>query len=725
MSKKLEEIAGRIDTLALEIVMIDSGDIKGLGKILNSMDTLEDLSAKIKEEALISLIKAMKEYLEKITLGQESDLSPFEKGISQLQEICRELNEGKGFTKDISSTLKALGKEESGSKGKESGGKEEESPESPVFKEEDKDIITDFVAESVDNLEGIEVKLMDLENDPHDSDTINDIFRPFHTIKGVSGFLNLNSINKLSHSVENLLDKARNGEITIDREIIDLIFDAVDMLKKMVRDVQTSFNEGKSLEKINIEPALARIDDIISQSETKSSVGEILTEKGVVSKEDMKEVLEVQSKTPDKRVGEILVEQKKVETREVASALREQKRFAEPAALHVKVDTQKLDNMVDMVGELAIAQSMLRQNEKVADIRDRKLDHLINQLNQITSGLQKTAMSLRMIPIKNTFQKMMRLVRDLARKGGKEVQLVMSGEDTEIDKNMVEELYDPMVHMIRNSIDHGLETPEQREAVNKPRQGTIHLSAYHKGGNIVIEIRDDGQGLNREKILKKAKAMGILEGEDALTDAEIDNLIFRPGFSTADKISDVSGRGVGMDVVRNTIEKLRGKTEIHSDPGKGTTFTMRLPLTLAIIDGMIVKVNDERFIIPTLAVQESFRPKESEYHTIRGKGEMIMVRDRLVQLIRLDNLLWEEVEQSPLNKDEKRPWERLVVVVESQERRRCILVDELLGREEIVIKSIGDALKFVKGIAGGAILGDGKVGLILDVAGIFDIASEE
>jgi len=425
----------------------------------------------------------------------------------------------------------------------------------------------------------------------------------------------------------------------------------------------------------------------------------MLVDKGVVSGEDVKDALDVQKKEYGKKLGEIFVEQKKVETKNVISALREQKRSGQPVSLQVKVETGKLDNIVDMVGELAIAQSMLRQNELIMTSKDRKLDQINNQLNLITSALQKTAMSLRMVPIKNTFQKMVRLVRDLAKKAGKEVQLVMSGEDTEIDRNMVEEIYEPMVHMIRNSIDHGLELSQERKAANKPKQGSIYLKAYHKGGDIVIEIQDDGQGLNREKILKKAISSGLIKEGEKLTEGEINNLIFHPGFSTAEKITDVSGRGVGMDVVKNKIiEKLRGRVEVQSVPCKGTTIFIRLPLTLAIVDGMIVKVEGEKYIIPTLAVQEAFRPKKTEFYTVEKKGEVIMFRDSLVPLIRLDQLLGLNGNDSS-DEIDKAPWERLVVV-ENQERRRCLLVDELLGQEEVVIKSLGKRVYGCKGYNG-------------------------
>jgi two-component system chemotaxis sensor kinase CheA len=743
MDNLSEKLTQQVDALALNTVMLDSEDIPGLGEILKSLESIEDLAGGLEEPHLASILKAMKGYVEKLILGERSDLTPFTAGISQLQKICRNLMEGREFREDISSLLVSLGHKESdpgvgnppGLDSVEKTDKEfqedekakDEEVSASAVSEEDREIIIDFVTEALENLGTIEVKSMDLEQDPSDLDTINAIFRPFHTVKGVSGFLNFNKINRLSHIVENLLDKARNKELTIDGEIIDIILNSVDILKKMIENVRASLGTGAPSEgDIEIGETVRRVEDIIETVDEgdKRSLGEILIKKGVASREDVEGSLDIQGKGPDKKIGEILVEQKKVETKEVVSALREQKRFGQPISLQVKVDTNKLDNIVDMVGELAIAHSMLRQNEKVMGINDRKLYHIINQVNQITSGLQRTAMSLRMVPIKQTFQKMLRLVRDLAKKAGKEIQLLMSGEDTEIDRNMVEEIYEPMVHMIRNSIDHGLEKPEEREDTDKTRLGTIYLRAYHRGGDIVIEIEDDGRGLNKNKILQKAKSGDLVTDEDRLTDTEIYNLIFHPGLSTAEKISDISGRGVGMDVVRSKIEKLRGRVEVQSDPGKRTTVILRVPLTLAIVDGMIVRAADERYIIPTLTVQESFRPKESECHTVKKKGEMILVRDSLIPLIRLDCLLGLNGNGSSRRTDSV-PWEKLVVVVENQGKRRCLLIDELLGQEEVVIKSLGGGLKNVKGIAGGAILADGRVGLILDVAGIFQIALEE
>jgi len=750
MNTALKKIGQLIESLALDTVMLDPEDMPGLGEVLKSLESIEDRAEKVQEESLRSLIRAMKAYIEKLILQEKTDLSPFEAGISQLQEICREAVNEREWSKDISPLLKSLDykeieplisskrvrdagtEEEKDVRGveeadvhDEGNGSENEERTPGTLGEEDKEIIYDFVAESLENLGTIEVSLMDLEQDPYNLDTINAIFRSFHTIKGVSAFLNLNKINTLSHIAENLLDKARNGEISIDREMIDAILQSVDILKKMVEGVRSTLDAGIPSEgDVTIEPMIARIGHFIEHAQARRRLGEMLVEKGAASTEDVNDALTMQDEEHSKKIGEILVEGEKVEASQVVSALREQQRIGQPVALHIKIDTGKLDNVVDMVGELAIAQSMLRQNQLIRASKDRKLDGIIGQLNQITSGLQRTAMSLRMVPIKNTFQRMLRLVRDLSKKADKEVRLLMSGEDTEIDRNMVEELYEPMVHMIRNSIDHGFESPDERQAAGKPKQGTIELKAYHRGGNIVIEIEDDGRGLNREKILEKARAKGLISEGEKLTEREIDHLIFHPGFSTVDRITDISGRGVGMDVVKSSImDRLRGTVEIQSTWGTGTALIIRLPLTLAIIDGMVVRIDGQRYIIPTLNVYETFKPARADCHTVKKKGEMVMVRGQLVPLMRIDRLFGSNGDHFS-TRQAVPPWERLAVVVENQDTKRCLLVDELLGKEEVVIKSLGKVFQHVKGIAGGVILGDGRVGLILDVAGICAVASE-
>jgi two-component system chemotaxis sensor kinase CheA len=429
--------------------------------------------------------------------------------------------------------------------------------------------------------------------------------------------------------------------------------------------------------------------------------------------------LQDQAKAPDKRLGEILLEKKAVRSREIISALRDQKRFGRRSSdLSIKVDTRKLDTLVDMTGELVIAHSILRRNMERFTEKDHMLYTSMNQIHQLTSTLQKTTMSMRMIPMKSTFQKMVRLVRELSKVSGKEIELIMKGADTEIDRTMVDELYEPLVHMIRNAVDHGLEDPLERESAGKEAQGRIELRASHRGGNLVIEIEDDGRGLDKEKILEKARARNLIEAEHPLTDAEIYELVFHPGFSTAREVTDISGRGVGMDVVRKAVEKLLGRIEILSERGKGSTIVLRLPLTLAIMDGILVRVGTENYIIPTLSILETFAPKKEQYFTVQGTGEMIKYRDDLVPLIRLDRIFGKP--DSATN-----PWEALVVSITHDGKKRYLLIDEIIGKEEIVIKSLGEHLKDTKGVAGCTIMGNGKVGLILDIPDIIDISQRK
>ena len=721
MTDQMEKIDDKLQAISLDVVTLEDGDIPSMGIIINSLTELEDLFNKVKQEICLDLTQALKGYVERMVMEEAAGSGPLEEGVDCLQKMVRSLKNNEEIAEDPSSVLEKLGFVEV----EQSKTKQEEEPvqelspvdeESVEIKEEDKDLLGDFVLESLESLGSIEVGLIDLEQDPTDVETINGIFRPFHTIKGVSSFLNLEKINKLSHSAENLLDNARNGKIQIDHTVIDIILESVDMLKQLIEKVQEALEAGTSFDnRIDAAPLMKRITELNDLKDSDKPLGEILIEKGVVSAEDVEAGLARQKEEPEKKLGEIFIEDKKADSKSVISALRDQKKSGRGQVdLQVKVDTKKLDNLVDLTGELVINQTMLKQNQSILSLEDQKLNHTLNQLNQITSSLQKTAMAMRMVPIKATFQKMVRLIRDLAKNSGKEVSLEMSGEDTEIDRNVVEELYEPMVHMIRNAVDHGLELPEEREAQGKDRKGAVNLRAYQRGGNIIIEIEDDGRGLNKERIIEKARSKKLITDESKLTDSEIYNLIFQAGFSTAKKVTDVSGRGVGMDVVKKAIEKLRGRVEIDSRPGLGSKFIISLPLTLAIIEGMLVRVGKERYIIPTLAIVESFRPEKSQYSTVKNKGEMVLSRGNLIPLNRLDRIF--SVKGDCVN-----PWDGLVVTVEFDGKKRCLLLDELLGKEEVVIKSIGQLMKNVKGISGGAILGDGRVGLILDISGILEI----
>ncbi|MDD5118658.1 MAG: chemotaxis protein CheA [Sulfuricurvum sp.] len=375
----------------------------------------------------------------------------------------------------------------------------------------------------------------------------------------------------------------------------------------------------------------------------------------------------------------------------------------------IRIDTFKLDELFDSVGELVIAQNFIAQNEKIRSIEDESISRTIETLSKITKRIQDRVMSLRMVAIRDTFDKMKRVVRDTSKKTGKELHLNVLGEETEIDKTMIDSLSDPLIHIIRNAIDHGLEADaDERLAAGKKVEGNITLRAYHKSGSIVISVSDDGRGINKDKVFRKAIERGIITGDENLSDSQIFGLIMQPGFSTADTISDLSGRGVGLDVVKTSIEKLRGKIEIDSKEGEGTTFSMVLPLTLAIIDGMLVQAAGEIYIIPTLSVVESFRPEREIVHALKEKGEFVSLRGQHIPVIRLSDVF-------DLPAERIEPWEGILVCVETEAGRIAIMVDELVGRQQVVIKPLGKSLAKLKEISGGAILGSGDIALILNV----------
>ena len=564
----------------------------------------------------------------------------------------------------------------------------------------DHELLSEFINESQEHLQNIENGILVLEDDPANADTLNSIFRAFHTFKGGSGFLNLTQIKNLAHELESLLDAARQHKLTITSPIIDVILEGGDTLKKFVTKMSAQLSgQGAAPIIVPTSALIVRVKAILA--DPAAPVPEKPKAVAVVEK-----IIETQAAANVVIVDSKPLAEEATKTTEAAKPVLAN--AASAAVGFVKVDTQKLDALIDLVGELVISESMVVQDPELKALPSRHLARNLAQLRRITSELQRTAMSLRMVPIKATFQKMNRLVRDLAAKQGKQAQLIFSGEDTELDRNIVEEISDPLVHMIRNAADHGVETPEARRAKGKPEMGTINLRAFHRGGNIVIQIQDDGNGLNKDKLLAKAREKGIVKPNENLSDKEIYDLIFAAGFSTAEKITDISGRGVGMDVVRRNIEKLRGKVDIDTVLGGGTTFTIYLPLTLAIIDGMIVSVGGERYIIPTLSVRESFRPKAEMISTVHERGEMVNVRGRLCPLLRL----YQYFDQPSKITN---PADAIVVVVESGLQTRCLMVDELIGKQEVVIKSLGGSLKKNAALAGGAVMGDGRVGLILNV----------
>ena len=458
-------------------------------------------------------------------------------------------------------------------------------------------------------------------------------------------------------------------------------------------------------------------DDQRTEDSAPKPLGAILVESGVVSPAVLEQALSQQ-----KRVGEILVAQKAVTPHQLEQALNTQRQ--QEAAAHTKktdttsirVDTAKIDKLINLVGELVITQSMLSDLGARFEIKQLPvLLERVAQLERNTREIQERVMGIRMLPIGTAFSRFPRLVRDLSTKSGKKIQLVLSGEETELDKTVIESIGDPLTHLVRNSADHGLEPPEERLDNNKSEMGTIRLNAFHEGGSICITVEDDGRGLNRDKIMAKAVKQGMIGENEKLSDDQIWALIFRPGFSTAEKVTDVSGRGVGMDVVKRNIDALGGTVSIKTMTGKGTTFTLKLPLTLAIIEGMTVRVGKETYIVPLLSILESIQPKEGTIKTVVGKGELINVRGTYLPMIRMYEVFVLEPEYT-------NPMKSILLILETEGERVAVMVDEILGQQQVVIKSMEQNFRKVEGIAGATILGDGTVGFILDVRGLLEIA---
>jgi two-component system chemotaxis sensor kinase CheA len=564
---------------------------------------------------------------------------------------------------------------------------------------QDADLLREFLSESREHLDNIEQGVLVLERQPTDAETLSTIFRAFHTFKGSAGFLNLVPINRLAHALESLLDLVRQHKLAADAGLIELILRGRDTLKRFLDAIEGQISGSQTGAPIHIETACLKGDL------KKAIAGARATRVLPPAPQPEDKRLPSVSTTPSP-VPPVVIAQETDAGRSAQSTAPE--RSLEHNAV-VRVDTGKLDALLDLIGEMVISQSLVSQKLSGLAEQDPQFGRNVAQLSRITKELQRVGMSLRMVPVRGAFQKMARVVRDLARKENKKVQLVTEGEDTELDRGVVEVLNDPLLHMIRNSVDHGIESEEARAKSGKPSVGTIHLRAYHQGGNIVIEIQDDGAGLDRAKILAKAIERGLTTPGAELADTEIFGFIFAAGFSTADKVTDVSGRGVGLDVVRRNIERLRGCVDIWSAAGQGSRFKITLPLTLAIIDGLVVRVGEERYIIPTLSVRESFRARADAITRVQNRAEVVNVRGRLIPLLRL----YKHFGLKPSSTD---PTQGIVIVAQSGANLRCLLVDSLENKQEVVIKNLNDIMvNKNRSLAGAAILGDGRVGLILDV----------
>jgi len=611
------------------------------------------------------------------------------------------------------------------------------------------EIVDSFIVETKEILENLDVDLMELEKNAGDLDLLNQIFRAFHTIKGTSGFLGLEKLTKVTHRCEDILNKLRKQEIKLNSTIMDAILMSFDKIKSLLVSIENNKSED-----IPIEDTVEKLNQLIQSLESGGSGEDVVikeqpknpptkeTKKSPKGKKKSKsveeEIIEENVTIPEVIVPDETEHEDSLEDADDVPVTEEIKQVVASGSTEatkavqakktentIRVDVQRLDDLLNIVSELVLGRNRLAQvnsefaleNEGTKLSRD--LGDATKQIDLMTNELQLVVMKTRMVRIGKVFNRFPRLVRDLSKETKKEIELVIKGEETELDKTLIEEINDPLVHLIRNSVDHGIETPEKRKAAGKSVNGTITLSAEHEGNNIIISVEDDGKGIDPEAIKDKAIAKGLITKEKAkeLSRQEALNLIFLPGFSTAEVVTNVSGRGVGMDVVKTNVTKLRGIINIDSVTGSGTKMIIKLPLTLAIIPGMIVKVRGEMVVIPLNSVIEVVRVHSDNINSI-NQHEVIKLRDSVLPLISIDDLLYNKNA-----KEDEKIWQ-YVVVVGIAEKKFGIKVDQLVGQKEVVIKSLGSYLGTIHGIAGSTIMGDGTVVMILDISELINRLAE-
>ncbi len=620
------------------------------------------------------------------------------------------------------------------------------------------EILEDFLVEASELVEQMDQDLVELENNPDDLELLNSIFRVAHTVKGSSSFLNFDVLTKLTHHMEDVLNKARRDELKITPEIMDVVLESVDLMKELLDAIK---HDGNDIEcGINIEEIVAKLD-AVSRGVAIETAETIAPQEGDEEAQAKQEQQEEKSEEPteedysdmsdedvEAEIARLLAEKQKEKEQKKAAKVAQESQTKQNGAVQqppketkgaskpkeapkastpeqtIRVEVKRLDHLMNLIGELVLGKNrLLKIYDDVEERYDgekflEELNQVVSSVSMVTTDLQIAVMKTRMLPVSKVFNKFPRLVRDLSRELNKDIELIMSGEETELDKSIVEEIGDPIVHMIRNSCDHGIEDKGTRAAKGKSEKGTVKLKAYNEGNQIVIEIQDDGAGMDPEFLKKKAIDKGVITEHEAnnMSDKEAYGLIFRPGFSTAAKVTGVSGRGVGMDVVKTNIENLNGIIDIDSEIGVGTTFKLRIPLTLAIMQALLVTAQEEYFAIPLSSVLETVRISMDEIYTIEGRN-VLKLRDEVLSLVRLSDLF--DVEKV-FDASEH----IYVVIIGVADAKIGLVVDGLVGQEEIVIKSMGDYLKGIDGIAGATIRGDGRVTLITDVSAMFKLAQD-
>lgn len=602
--------------------------------------------------------------------------------------------------------------------------------ESYPWSKDEEELVVEFLHEVEEHLANVDQVLLDTEQTGIDADRVNRLFRAFHTMKGVASFLHLQQFQDLTHATETMLDRFRSGEPIPLRLAIDSVFESTTLLRELGSSVQECLATRCGLRQHAGVPALVnrlrsvtatkalQPDASAASTNASTKFDQIPLDQGSVDPAAIEQALNRQQST-DRKLGEELIAEGAVPSKTIARGLRTQQASSETASKLreiVKVDLERVDHLVEAIGELVIVESMVSNAPETRELPTHVRNYL-SQFAKLTRELQELGMCMRMVPVRNEFQKMMRIVRDLARRSDKQVRMELSGENAEIDRILVEQIADPLVHLIRNAVDHGIESVDERRAAGKPDTGTIRLTACHEGGKVIIEISDDGRGINRERVVAKALALGLIDRNATLSDSQVFDLLFAPGFSTAQRVTEISGRGVGMDVVKRNIEGVRGRIITSSTPGRGTTFRLVLPLTLAIIDGMVVRCGDERFILPTLNIVESLQPTANMLFSISGVHEHILVRGQTLPLVRLNRLL-------EVSGGEADPTKALIIIVESLRTQIALLVDEVVMKQQVVIKTLGKELDASNLFAGAAILSNGRVGLIINIESLIDASRD-
>jgi two-component system chemotaxis sensor kinase CheA len=585
---------------------------------------------------------------------------------------------------------------------------------------QDETLVREFLIESEELLQRMDQDMIALESSPKDPELLNRVFRAMHTIKGTSGFLGYEAVVRLSHRAEDVLNTVRRGDVTLGPRVANVLLAARDQIGKMLEDIRQG-----GLKEYSLEPLLAELQAVQTSSEAPLRLGEILVNQNVLEPTALAGILAEQDSSPvSPKLGNLIVEKGLATPAEVGNAMADQQRVADTlakssGAQSMRVDVRKLDELVNLIGELVLERNRLVQiNRDLVSgrISGEALDSALGlstaRLSFITEELQVAGLKTRMVPVDTVFRRFPRLVRDVAQSLQKEVELVLLGEDTELDKTMVELIGDPLVHLVRNCLDHGLELPDRRVAAGKPRHGTIRMEARQEGDQIVISVSDDGAGVDPERVARKAVEKGLVSAErvGSLSQREILDFIFLPGFSTAEKTSDLSGRGVGMDVVRSNLKKLNGTIDLDSKLGVGTTVLLKLPLTLAILPVLLVRVAEETYALPLRTVLETASIQLGEIHTIEGR-EVLQLRNETVPLLRLAEIIDARL-------DSRKDAGRRVVVLGIGDKKIALLVEELVGQESTVVKPLGSYLQGCATIAGATISGDGRVRLVLDPAAL-------